>query len=172
MLPLPDFLIVQSKKERKNEWGLIFGGTITIRITYDSLMKSIEQGTILQELLHQMVHIYCYIYEIKDTTRQGRYHNENFRKVAKDYGLIVQPDLKFGAIVTGCQEQVRELQQSQLPEFESDVQKVKKLIQDSDGQAHAYICPACKRKVTGDKDTKVICGYCYMEMIAFREREA
>ena len=172
MLPLPDFLIMPSKKERKNEWGLILDGTITIRITYDSLMKSIEQDAILQELLHQMVHIYCYIYEIKDTTRQGRYHNQNFRQVARDYGLIIEPDPTYGARVMGCQEQVHRIQQRHLPDFDSEILKMKKLIQHSNGQTHTYICPTCRRKVTGDKDTKVICGYCYMEMIAFWEREA
>lgn len=171
MLPVPDFLILPTKKERRNERGSSFDGSITIQIIYDSISQSIERDTIVMELLHQMVHIYCSIFEIKDTTRQGRYHNRNFRQVAQDFGLIIQQDPTYGAKVIGCQDQVRSIQNRNLPDFYDEVLRIKELIQNSKEQTHTYICPICKRKVTGDKETKVICGYCYMEMIAYLKME-
>lgn len=167
ILPLPDFFVVLSRKECKNEWCTSFNGSITVKITYNSLIKSIEKDTVLQDLLHQMVHIYCHINGIKDTTRQGRYHNRNFRQVAQDYGLEVETDPGCGARITGCQKQIMEILQKELPGFSREVGYMKHLLQRSSGQTHTYICPSCRRTVTGDKDTKLICGYCYTEMTPY-----
>lgn len=42
--------------------------------------------------LHEMCHQYCYLNGIKDTSRQGTYHNKKFRDVAYDHGLLAVKD--------------------------------------------------------------------------------
>jgi ribosomal protein S27E len=42
-------------------------------------------------LLHEMIHLQNEIKGIKDTTRQGRYHNKKFANTCHDVGLLVTP---------------------------------------------------------------------------------
>ena len=48
-------------------------------------------------LLHEMVHLYSAMNNVKDCSRQGRYHNRNFEKFASERGLIVD----YGGDVVG-----------------------------------------------------------------------
>lgn len=164
MLPHPDFLITLSKKDSQ-EWNTSFDGAITIKITYGSLIKNMEPSIFLEHLLHQMVHIYCHIFNIKDTTRQGRYHNANFRRVALDYGLEVKPDSHEGASIIGCQDHVYRIIKQHIPKFETEIKNIKKHLENRTDHTYTYVCPICNRKVKGEQSTKLICGYCYTEMI-------
>jgi hypothetical protein len=47
---------------------------------------------LLTTLLHESVHAYSYIQDIKDTSRDGRYHNANFGRAALAIGLAVKRD--------------------------------------------------------------------------------
>jgi hypothetical protein len=51
---------------------------------------------ILATLLHEGAHALADALEIKDTSRQGRYHNKRFAQLANTVGLIVTLDPKFG----------------------------------------------------------------------------
>lgn len=48
-------------------------------------------------LLHEMVHLYATMQGVKDSSRQGRYHNRTFEKLASERGLIVD----YGGDVIG-----------------------------------------------------------------------
>ena len=45
---------------------------------------------VLSTLIHEAVHAYCQQNDIKETSRQGRYHNKKFANLARDFGLDVQ----------------------------------------------------------------------------------
>lgn len=54
---------------------------------------------ILQTLLHEMVHVYCAIKGIKETSRGGSYHNKRFSDTAELFGLTYpeeKPDSRIG----------------------------------------------------------------------------
>lgn len=40
-------------------------------------------------LMHEMVHLFCFQNNITDTSRQGRYHNKEFKRIAEEKGLVV-----------------------------------------------------------------------------------
>lgn len=44
-------------------------------------------GQVLQTMIHEAAHTLCRVREIKDTSRQGRWHNAEFRKAAEELGL-------------------------------------------------------------------------------------
>ena len=44
---------------------------------------------IVGTLLHEMVHAFAIANNIQDCSRQGRYHNKDFKKLASERGLIV-----------------------------------------------------------------------------------
>lgn len=68
-----------------------------IVITAETLNR--DWMDIMQTLHHEMIHLYCETNDIKDTSRQGKYHNKTFRDEACKRGfehLNPKPDSKIG----------------------------------------------------------------------------
>lgn len=42
---------------------------------------------VVDTILHELVHVYCKQNGIKDTSRNGYYHNQKFKKIAEEFGL-------------------------------------------------------------------------------------
>jgi hypothetical protein len=55
-----------------------------------------EVSTVLTTLLHEAAHGIAHTRGIKDTSRQGRYHNERYRALAVEVGLEVSQHGQFG----------------------------------------------------------------------------
>lgn len=53
-------------------------------------------GTLIHEAAHGLAHVR----EIKDTSRQGRWHNAKFKALAEELGIEVEKDPKIGWSVT------------------------------------------------------------------------
>jgi len=51
---------------------------------------------VLVTLLHEASHVYAAASGIRDTSRQGRYHNRRFAEIAMQLGLVVEPDQRIG----------------------------------------------------------------------------
>lgn len=58
----------------------------------------LQQGgrRIFTTLLHECVHSANFTREVKDTSRDGQYHNRNFSRLAEEFGLICQADPQIG----------------------------------------------------------------------------
>jgi SprT-like family len=65
-----------------------------VLITEEGLADKAAQ--VLATLLHEAAHSVAWQRSIKDTSRQGRYHNRRFQMVAEEVGLQVQRDSAFG----------------------------------------------------------------------------
>jgi hypothetical protein len=65
-----------------------------VLITQELLADQAAQ--VLATLLHEAVHSVAWQRGIKDTSRQGRYHNHRFQTLAEELGLQVQRDSAFG----------------------------------------------------------------------------
>lgn len=68
-------------------------------IASETLGLGAEQ--VLTTLIHEAGHAMAHAQGIKDTTRQGRYHNEKFGTLASAMGLLVEKDAKHGATTPG-----------------------------------------------------------------------
>lgn len=51
---------------------------------------------ILSTVLHEAAHVLAHVRGVRDTSRQGRYHNEGFRRAADELGLDVARSHRFG----------------------------------------------------------------------------
>lgn len=54
---------------------------------------------IMKTIHHEMIHLFCAIYDIKNTSRGGTYHNTNFKKVSEEHGFYYPEnayDKKYG----------------------------------------------------------------------------
>lgn len=55
---------------------------------------------VMATLLHEAAHCLAHVREIQDTSRQGRWHNREFAKLAAEVGITVTKDPKIGYSVT------------------------------------------------------------------------
>ncbi len=65
-----------------------------VLVSGEGLKRPAEQ--VLTTLLHEAAHALADVRKIKDTSRQGRWHNEKFAKLARELGLSPVKDDKLG----------------------------------------------------------------------------
>lgn len=97
---LPDVVIVTGAGLRgDNKWGHFRADGWKVReegaavsasmhemfMAGETLAKGAKQ--VLQTMLHEGAHTLCRVRKIQDTSRQGRWHNKDFRKAAEEMGL-------------------------------------------------------------------------------------
>jgi len=75
----------------ENKWSDQDGNMYhELNISAEFLNRSVLN--LMTTLQHSMIHIYCYENGIKDTSRNGRYHNYNFKQEAERRGLLISKD--------------------------------------------------------------------------------
>lgn len=79
-------------------WNEEKQGFREINIGAETLNRPI--GNVIATLLHEMVHHYCDIKGIKDTSRGGVYHNKRFKEQAEMRGLVLDYDPRIGFSIT------------------------------------------------------------------------
>lgn len=57
-------------------------------------------ASVLATLLHEAAHAAAQARGIKDTSRQGRYHNQRFKSIAESFGLTIEHDDRIGWSLT------------------------------------------------------------------------
>lgn len=93
-LPVPYFRM-HNARYRKKGWNIQYKQNKVCQI--DINQKSLDNDkNIVLEMLHQMVHIYCWKQNKKDTSRGGQYHNKIFRDIANEKGLVVDYNKNSG----------------------------------------------------------------------------
>ena len=100
---LPVVITIQSSKANGHytcwdAWSEKGNGYREINLGAERLSRSVF--AILGTLIHEMVHHYCAMKGIKDTSRGGTYHNSNFKREAEARGLIIDYDIRIGHSIT------------------------------------------------------------------------
>lgn len=78
-----------------------------INITAEYLNRPVTE--IMETMLHEMVHLYCQVNSIKDTSRNGSYHNKRFKAEAERVGLKVEKVPNIGWASTSPKPETIEL---------------------------------------------------------------
>jgi hypothetical protein len=103
----PAVIIIASGTDSKNpRWGHHAPGRwnvsgqqyAEVMISGEGLRRTPEE--VLGTLLHEAAHALAHARGIKDTSRQGRYHNKHFKTHAEQLGLIVTCDDRNGWATT------------------------------------------------------------------------
>lgn len=79
-------------------WNEENRGYREINIAAETLNRPI--GNVIATLVHEMVHHYCNLKGIKDTSRGNVYHNKRFREQAEMRGLVLDYDGRIGFSIT------------------------------------------------------------------------
>lgn len=101
-------VITIQTKGRKNALGWYWAGRwqngtsapAELNMSAEDLKRPADQ--VLETLVHEMVHQAAHEAGVKDTSRNGAYHNKKFRELAEAAGLCVpaEPDKRHGFAFT------------------------------------------------------------------------
>lgn len=167
-LPVPVFTVFSIN--RKYEWYFQVRNQkqYVIALSRKALEKPEEE--IICNMLHCMVHEYCKMSGIQESSRAGRYHNANFGKCAESHGLIVQKTTEEGYITIGIQDNIKKLIRQKFADLRKNmdaaIEKDEKtaLVNTSAAYTNIWECPICHAKAKASYNAKLYCGYCMVAM--------
>ena len=152
-----------------------------INIGAGTLDRDIEYT--VATLLHEMCHMYNdTVLNVQDCSRQGTYHNKQFKATAESVGLIVTKSEKYGYAHTAPSDSLIEWI------LDNDIQEIKLNRNEFSGiritggnntgnasgqkpgknpNSHSikYQCPVCGNSVRATKKLNVVCGDCMETML-------
>lgn len=164
------------------EWRFEDNYLNEINISAEHLDRPIEN--IMATLCHEMVHYYCQLNGIKDTSQNHRYHNKFFKREAEARGLIITYAQGIGYSVTKPSPEFIEVIKSHGIEKPIDINRDGALIgllgitgTNGNGtqgggtegggamkkpkcSTRKYICKKCGTSFRATKDIYAICGIC------------
>lgn len=136
-------------------------GYYEINICAEYLNRPFEETA--ETLIHEMVHLYCSQFGIKDTSRSGTYHNKKFKKEAERHGLNVEKDEKYGWCKTSLNDESKDFFKNYPKEnFKLHRKNLSNIFCEKQSKqlSHKYMCSCEKNSVWKTKDPNLICGFC------------
>lgn len=155
-----------------------------INIGAGTMNRAIEDVT--ATLIHEMVHYYCYLKGIKETSNNGRYHNKRFKAEAEKRGLNISYYGTYGWTVTSPTEELIDFCisygfediQCGREEFTGLAIGIggkagnagKKAGDDAEepkkkGNSIKWVCPCCGAIVRSTKILNIVCGDCNEQFV-------
>ncbi|UGT45144.1 hypothetical protein LTV02_17895 [Nocardia yamanashiensis] len=135
--------------------------------------EGLQRGAadVLGTLLHEAAHGAAAVRGIKDTSRQGRWHNERFHALGAELGLTLAHDPKLGWSVTTVPEQTRQAYRHELDELAFALVAYRRREPNrrggrkSNNNGMTVECD-CGRKIRASAGTlaagPIVCGVCQM----------
>lgn len=127
---------------------------------------------ICETMMHEMVHLYCAIHDIHDTTQNGVYHNKNYKEAAEKHGLDVKRS-KYGYCETSLTyeaiEFLKTLDQDRFVLHRRDPKSTEK--KKAKQSLRKYMCPSCQCIIRASHDVKVICSECDQLFLLVQKNE-
>ena len=120
-------------------------------------------ANVIATLVHEMVHMYCDMNGIKDTSRGGTYHNSRFKEEAEKRGLSIEYDKKIGWSITQPTKALRSLCAREHWNGKLTVHRAwtpKDPKEPKTSSTRKYTCPCCGNSVRATKAVNIICADC------------
>lgn len=151
-----------------------------INISAEHLDRNIEN--VLATLLHEMIHLYCMVNEIQDTSNIGRYHNKRFKNEAEKRDLIIEyvqyigyskttPSDKFIQVIkdNGLYKNIYHCRTTGNNLIAPPTDGSDSGNEGSQGKKKSstrkYTCDICGISVRATKDVNIICADCMNVMV-------
>lgn len=137
-----------------------------ITVCAEYLYQDVEE--IVSTLLHEMVHLYCRLNDVKETSRGVRYHNNKFKEIAETHGLIIEHNQSIGYSISKLTDESKKLigeQHSFMLTRSKHRGEGETLVQPEDKpqvtrKIMIYVCPECGVEIRSMKPLDIICGVC------------
>lgn len=131
-----------------------------INICPEDLGKPIEDTCAI--LLHQMIHLWNALNEVKDGSRASQYHNSMYKKSAERFGLKAEKSEFNGfsetTLTPETLEFVRTLKLSGFDLFRHENPKAEKAPKNA--STYKYVCVKCENLLRATKRLNVRCEDC------------
>lgn len=147
-----------------------------LNIGAGTLNRPIEN--VVATLLHEMVHLYNLMHDIRDCSRGNTYHNKKFKVKAEEVGLIIDHDPRIGWSVTGPSEELIDYIIDQGWEEilinRNEAIRIGGRSGNGNGDSNPdkkpsstrkYQCPCCGISVRATKTVNIICANCAELMV-------
>lgn len=120
---------------------------------------------VVATLLHEMIHQFCDVNDISDTSRSGHYHNNAFKVEAEKRGLIIDYDKSIGWSITTPAPALRSLCTAQhwrnkLTLVRSGGLGGNDPAPKKPSTVRKYLCPCCGSSVRATKVVRIRCEDC------------
>ena len=187
---LPEVFITinQGKSKNKSVYGTFYNKVWNHKIGEDVNLNTGESAPVVDDSLideiaisseylsrplanmastmcHEMVHLYCAINNIEDTSNNGVYHNGRFKAEANKRGLIIEKADTIGWSVTTPDEDFIEFIKSlDINDEVFAYFRNTKIAMSKPTPKKRWVCPCCGEQVQAKKSVKVGCWACNMQM--------
>ena len=90
--------------------------------------EGLQRGPVdvLGTLLHEAAHGLAQARDIQDTSRQGRYHNANFKYIAEEMGIVVEHDAQLGWSSTTMPDETAALYSAEIMDLDASITAYRK----------------------------------------------
>jgi len=128
-----------------------------INLSAESLGRDLVRAA--ATLIHEMVHLYCHVNEIKDTSRGGRWHNKLFKREAEVRGLIIDKSDSIGFSLTTPAPELISWVEKNYPgyEFGKSRRDIPHLAGVAASSTRKYSCRACGTSVRATREVSIKC---------------
>ena len=165
-----DELVAMSEEEieRLNDEGFY-----EINICAEYLTRPLTD--VVGTLLHEMVHLYNLQIGVKDTSRNGYYHNKAYRDAALTHGLNCYKEGSYGYCRTKLNDEAEQFVRT-LGDISFDLYRKPMYRKGGNGTGGAeesdepkqtsrkYVCPSCGNSVRSTKEVHIKCMDCDLPM--------
>jgi hypothetical protein len=104
---------------------------------------------VVETLVHEYIHVVARVSDIKDTSRQGRYHNRAFSALVNMVDLLEQEENKTIGVVTSISERGRSWVAEEVQPNFGDVSKLIRAPKPTKpSQKVRVVCPDCQASAT------------------------
>ncbi len=160
---LPPVLVELVFAKVNKGWRTKFLENRNYKIVINIDAISCEERELYVNMMHQMVHIYNDLRDLKDTTNRYRYHNLVYKKEAENRGIIIQQRENDGYYPVDIEQDIYK-QIRKVFSYKSYIQAVKDrgyYTDSKDGLERVYAkCPLCRKVIRMTRGTQVICALC------------
>lgn len=116
-------------------------------------------------LCHEMTHLYCAVNNIEDTSNNGVYHNNKFKREAEKRGLIIEKADTIGwSVTTPSAQFINFIESLDINNEVFDYFRNTELAISKTAPKKRWVCPKCGQKVQGTKKSVIGCWDCMMRM--------
>lgn len=134
-----------------------------INISAEYLSRPIEN--IVSTLQHEMIHLYCAINDIKDTSNNNVYHNKKFKEEAEARGLSIEKAQTIGwSVTTPTEEFIEYIKDLNIADdafkFFRKIPLGKEKTKKTTKKTTKYTCSCCGASVRGEPDLEIECKKC------------
>jgi len=168
---------------RGDMWKSLIGDSYEINIGAGTLSRPIELTA--TTMYHEMVHLFCAIHQLKDTSNNYVYHNKVFKREAEIHGGAVvekDPSGRYGWTVTKPSEAMLDfiletgltdilITRNEFPSFSiaggssHNSGGLPLAPPSKKSSSRKYICPVCHQSVRATRCVHIACMDCDEEMV-------